>query len=67
MIKITIDGIETEVPEGSTILQAARQIGGRDRSSGHVLLFKSERKRWKMQGMFGESNRRFGTRPQAHA
>ena len=28
MIKITIDGIETEVAEGTTILQAARQIGG---------------------------------------
>ena len=28
MIKVTIDGIETEVPEGTTILQAARQIGG---------------------------------------
>src|SRR5215831_13723219 len=29
MIKITIDGIETEVAEGTTILNAARQIGGK--------------------------------------
>ncbi len=28
MIKITIDNITAEVPEGTTILQAARQIGG---------------------------------------
>ena len=28
MIKVTIDGIEVEVPEGTTILNAARQIGG---------------------------------------
>src|SRR5918993_1148136 len=28
MIKVTIDGIDTQVPEGTTILQAARQIGG---------------------------------------
>jgi NADH-quinone oxidoreductase subunit G len=27
-MKVTIDGIETEVPDGATILQAARQIGG---------------------------------------
>lgn len=26
-IKVTIDGVETEVPQGTTILQAARQIG----------------------------------------
>jgi len=28
MIKVTIDGIETEVEEGTTILNAARKIGG---------------------------------------
>ncbi len=28
MAKITFDGIEIEVPDGTTILQAARQIGG---------------------------------------
>ena len=28
MAKVTIDGIEIEVPEGTTILNAARQIGG---------------------------------------
>src|SRR5688500_12224720 len=28
MLKVTIDGIETEVAEGTTILQAARKIGG---------------------------------------
>src|SRR5688500_6237117 len=28
MVKITIDGIEMEVPEETTILNAARQIGG---------------------------------------
>lgn len=29
MAKVTIDNIMTEVPEGTTILQAARQIGGK--------------------------------------
>ena len=28
MAKLTIDGIEVEVPNGTTILNAARQIGG---------------------------------------
>src|SRR6185295_6175744 len=28
MAKVTIDGIEIEVPDGTTILNAARQIGG---------------------------------------
>src|SRR5678810_544584 len=28
MVKVTIDGVELEVPEGTTILNAARQIGG---------------------------------------
>ena len=28
MAKITFDGIEIEVPDGTTILNAARQIGG---------------------------------------
>src|SRR6185295_12507772 len=28
MAKITIDGVETEVPDGTMILNAARQIGG---------------------------------------
>src|SRR5438046_6400252 len=28
MIKVTIDGIETEVEDGTTILNAARKIGG---------------------------------------
>ncbi|RYZ14911.1 MAG: 2Fe-2S iron-sulfur cluster binding domain-containing protein, partial [Sphingobacteriales bacterium] len=28
MAKVTIDGIQVEVPDGTTILQAARQIGG---------------------------------------
>jgi len=28
MVKVTIDGVETTVPEGTTILNAARQIGG---------------------------------------
>ena len=28
MVKVTIDGIEMEIPEGTTILNAARQIGG---------------------------------------
>lgn len=28
MAKVTIDGVETEVPDGTTILNAARQIGG---------------------------------------
>ncbi|HLZ16487.1 MAG TPA: 2Fe-2S iron-sulfur cluster-binding protein, partial [Cyclobacteriaceae bacterium] len=28
MAKLTIDGIEVEVPDGTTILNAARQIGG---------------------------------------
>ena len=29
MAKITFDGIEVEVPDGTTILNAARQIGGK--------------------------------------
>ncbi len=29
MAKVTIDGIEVEVPDGTTILQAARMIGGK--------------------------------------
>jgi NADH-quinone oxidoreductase subunit G len=28
MVKVTIDGVEMEVPEGTTILNAARKIGG---------------------------------------
>jgi NADH-quinone oxidoreductase subunit G len=28
MVKVTIDGVELEVPEGTTILNAARKIGG---------------------------------------
>ncbi|MFN7278838.1 MAG: 2Fe-2S iron-sulfur cluster-binding protein, partial [bacterium] len=28
MLKVTIDNITIEVPQGTTILQAARQIGG---------------------------------------
>ena len=28
MPKVTIDGIEIEVPNGTTILEAARMIGG---------------------------------------
>src|SRR3954462_9367696 len=28
MAKVTIDGIEIEVPDGTTILQAARMVGG---------------------------------------
>jgi NADH-quinone oxidoreductase subunit G len=28
MPKVTIDNIEIEVPEGTTILEAARKIGG---------------------------------------
>ena len=28
MVKVTIDGIEIEVEEGTTILNAARQVGG---------------------------------------
>src|SRR4030095_15393885 len=29
MVKVTIDGIETEVEDGTTILNAARKIGGK--------------------------------------
>ena len=28
MAKVTIDGVEVEVPDGTTILNAARKIGG---------------------------------------
>ena len=42
MAKVTIDGIEVEVPDGTTILNAARQDWRRRCSSGHVLLYKSE-------------------------
>ncbi len=37
MPKVTIDGIEIEVPEGTTILQAARMIGERDRKDRYVV------------------------------
>jgi NADH-quinone oxidoreductase subunit G len=38
-MKVTIDGQEIEVEAGTTILQAARKIGGESCTSGHVLLF----------------------------
>ena len=28
MAKVTIDGVEIEVPDGTTILNAARSVGG---------------------------------------
>ncbi|HEX2618430.1 MAG TPA: 2Fe-2S iron-sulfur cluster-binding protein [Flavobacteriales bacterium] len=37
MPKVTIDNIEIEVPEGTTILQAARMIGERDAAHRHVV------------------------------
>ncbi|HMQ77699.1 MAG TPA: 2Fe-2S iron-sulfur cluster-binding protein [Flavobacteriales bacterium] len=37
MPKVTIDTIEIEVPEGTTILQAARMIGERDAAHRHVV------------------------------
>ena len=37
MPKITIDNIEIEVPEGTTILQAARMIGERNRAERYVV------------------------------
>jgi NADH-quinone oxidoreductase subunit G len=37
MPKVTIDNIEIDVPEGTTILQAARMIGERDRADRHVV------------------------------
>ena len=37
MPKVTIDNIEIEVPEGTTILQAARMIGERDKAHRHVV------------------------------
>src|SRR5688500_15582669 len=37
MPKVIIDGIEIEVPEGTTILNAARMIGERDREDRHVV------------------------------
>ncbi|MBK7085578.1 MAG: (2Fe-2S)-binding protein [Flavobacteriales bacterium] len=37
MPKVTIDNIEIEVPEGTTILQAARMIGERDKADRHVV------------------------------
>jgi NADH-quinone oxidoreductase subunit G len=36
MPKVTIDGIEIEVPDGTTILQAARMIGER-KADRHVV------------------------------
>jgi NADH-quinone oxidoreductase subunit G len=36
MPKVTIDNIEIEVPEGTTILEAARRIGERNRADRHV-------------------------------
>ena len=37
MAKVTIDNIEIEVPDGTTILQAARMIGERDKAHRHVV------------------------------
>ena len=37
MPKVTIDNIEIEVPEGTTILQAARMIGERNKADRHVV------------------------------
>ena len=37
MPKVTIDNIEIEVPEGTTILQAARMIGERNSADRHVV------------------------------
>ena len=37
MPKVTIDGVQIEVPEGTTILQAARMIGERNKADRHVV------------------------------
>lgn len=37
MPKVTIDGIQIEVPDGTTILQAARMIGERNTADRHVV------------------------------
>ena len=37
MPKVTIDGIEIDVPEGTTILQAARMIGERNKADRYVV------------------------------
>ena len=37
MPKVTIDNIEIEVPEGTTILQAARMIGERNVAERYVV------------------------------
>ncbi|MCB9178144.1 MAG: (2Fe-2S)-binding protein [Flavobacteriales bacterium] len=37
MPKVTIDGISIEVPDGTTILQAARMIGERNKADRHVV------------------------------
>jgi len=37
MPKVTIDGIAIEVPDGTTILQAARMIGEREKADRHVV------------------------------
>ena len=37
MAKVTIDNIEIEVPDGTTILEAARMIGERNKADRHVV------------------------------
>ncbi|GIW49365.1 MAG: hypothetical protein KatS3mg079_841 [Caloramator sp.] len=37
MVKLTIDGIEVEVPKGTTVIEAARKVGIKHSKS---LLFK---------------------------
>ena len=37
MAKVTIDNVEIEVPDGTTILQAARMIGERSKADAHVV------------------------------
>jgi len=38
LFKVTIDNITIEVPAGTTILEAARKIGGEVPPPGYVLL-----------------------------
>ena len=53
--KVTIDGIPIEVAAaGTTILEAARRIGGDIVASSDVLLFELGRVGWKMSNLFGQ-------------
>jgi NADH-quinone oxidoreductase subunit G len=56
MAKVTIDGIEVEVPDGTSILNAARMIGGDVVPPAMCYYSSLKRDRREVSRVFGESN-----------